>query len=59
MAIKPYSTFAFGDRRLSRIDSDVIEEFACNLLERGLSARKANRALLTLKTILQHTFKRK
>ena len=50
---------AFGDLKLSRIDSDGIEELVISLSAAGKSPGTINKVLITLRTILQHAYKKK
>ena len=57
--VKNYLIPAFGESRLSRIDSETVEEFTHELLAQGLSSSSINHILLALKQILQHAYKKK
>ncbi len=50
---------AFGELKLSRIDSEAVEEFTQELIAKGLSSSSINHILLALKLVLQHAYKKK
>jgi integrase len=50
---------AFGSDKLKIIDSDRIQDFAFDLVDKGLSASTINHVLLTLKIVLQVAHRKK
>ena len=57
--IENYLNPAFGSLRVSRIDSDAVEEFTQELIGKGLSSSSINHILLALKIVLQYAYKKK
>lgn len=57
--ITNYLIDEFGDLKLSRIDSEMIEEFTQELVIKGKAPSTINKILLALRVILQHAYKKK
>lgn len=57
--IDNYLVPAFGSWKVARIDSDAVEDFTQELLDKGLSSSSINHILLALKIVLEHAYKKK
>ena len=57
--VKNHLTPVLGDIKLSKIDSEVIEELVIGMSAAGKASGTINHVLITLRTILQYAYKKK